>query len=185
MQQNYVLSTSFSDEGSEPVLLAEMKTYLRIAPEETFNDTLITQLIKTARQQLEGYLNISLINRTVTARIQNETGYMQLPYTADTISITSVTDDNNTDISSDSYSLKGDTFLGNGNSTAWAGNNFFSLCNPIINVVYSVSWTALPEHFKTGIMQQCSWLYERRGDEMDSALSPLVKISMKPYRRVL
>src|ERR1044072_5317914 len=108
MQLNYVLNKPvFSFESAtEPVLLDEMKTYLHIAPEETFNDALINQLIKTSRQQLEDYLNISLINRTISARLQNDAGYMQLPYAAETITITSVKDDNDTTINSDSYSLK-------------------------------------------------------------------------------
>jgi uncharacterized phiE125 gp8 family phage protein len=188
MQMNYVLGQPiFSDENdTEPVLLAEMKTYLRISSDETFNDTLITQLIKTARQQLETYLNISLISKTITARLQNDSGYMLLPYSAPEITISSVKDDEDNDISSDSYSLKGNLFTANASTNAWPGNNFFSPCNSIVNVVYAVDYSddGLPVHFKTAIMQQVSWLYERRGDEIETALSPLVKLSMKPYRQV-
>ena len=184
MQDNYVLHTSFTEAEDliEPVLLTEMKTYLRISPDETFNDALVTQLIKTARQQLEGYLNISLVDKTVTARLQNEIGYMQLPYSAPSITITEVTDDDDNVIDSDNYKLKGNML--SVYSTPTAINNFYSGCS-IATVVYDVAYPdGLPEHYKTAIMQQVSWLYERRGDEMDRALSPLVKISLKPYRRV-
>lgn len=189
MRQNYLLGNPVVTEASdliEPVLLPEMKVYLRVSPDETFNDTLITQLIKTARQQLEGFLNIALVPKTVAARLQNDAGYMQLPFSAPNITITSVVDDNGNTVSSNSYKLKGSLFSAYG-STATPANNFYSPCNFIAVVTYDVSYgdAGIPTHFKTAIMQQVAWLYERRGDEMDKALSPLVKISLAPYRLVI
>lgn len=277
MQVNYVLSTKFSNENTiEPVLLAEVKKYLRISEDETYDDELITQLIKTARQQLEGYLNISLIPRTVTARVQNEVGYMLLPYSAPNIAITAVIDDNGNTLATTAYSLKGDTFSAFLSSTATPANNFYEGSCGIVNVTYNVSFSEihdgwvyytangtegntftldelkkvsvagrlyrdgieyrpsgneldamaapvgkqfkhdpvegtitfdpaieglrlgeqvdipineepiLPSHLKNAIMQQTAWLYERgRGDELTNALSPVVKINLKPHRKVI
>lgn len=187
MQINYVLGTPvFSAEATiEPVLLAEMKKYLNLSIDENYFDELITQLITTARQQLEGCLNLSLIARTVTARLQNDAGYMQLPYSAPVLAITSVTNNDDVAVTSDTYSLKGNMFCGY-SKLGTPANNFYSPCVNIYNVTYSVAYTGdvLPVHFKTAIMQQVGWLYERRGDEIESSISPLVRISLKPYRQV-
>lgn len=187
MQDNYTLHTSF-DEGTptEPVTLSEMKSYLIISASETAFDTLITQLIKTARQQLEGYLNRSLIDKTVVARLQNEIGYMHLPYIGDVITITGVTDVDGNTITSDNYKLVDDTFSGSGGKVPNPSNNFYPGCNGSLNVTYTVAYpNGIRSEFKTAIMQQVAWLYERgRGDEFTQAISPIVKLNLKPYRRV-
>ena len=188
MQNNYVLNVKFQNESDEPVMLTEMKKYLRVSIDETYDDDMITQLIKTARQQLEGYLNLSLINKTVIARLQNEAGYMLLPYTTPIIDITGIIDDNGNTLTTDNYSLKADTISIYPASNARPENNFYTGgdCN-ISTVTYTVGYdeeNVLPAQFKTLIMQQTSWLYEHRGDEMELALSPIVKLSAKPYRRV-
>lgn len=187
MQDNYVLHKKFIEEDvTEPVTLAEQKKYLRISADETYDDDLITQLIKTARQQLEGYLNISLVDKTVIARIQNETGYMHLPYIGDEITITGVIDSEGNTISSDNYKLQDDLFSGSGGTVGTPANNFYSPCNVDLQVTYDVSYPdGIRSEFKTAIMQQTAWLFERgRGDELASAISPIVKINLNPYRRV-
>lgn len=185
MQDNYVLYTSF-DEGTptEPVTLNEAKGYLIISATETAFDTLITQLIITARQQLEGYLNRSLIDKTVTATVVNETGSMHLPYIGDEITITGVTDNEGNTI--DDYEIFDDLFCVNPASTATPANNFYVSCITSCKVVYDVSYpNGIRSEFKTAIMQQVAWLYERgRGDEFTQAISPIVKLNLRPYRRV-
>lgn len=185
MQNNYVLYTSF-DEGTptEPVTLDEAKGYLIISLTETAFDTLITQLIITARQQLEGYLNRSLIDKTVTATVVNEVGSMHLPYIGDEITITGVTDNEGDTI--DDYEIFDDMFCVNPATTATPANNFYTRCITAAKVTYTVAYpNGIKSEFKTAIMQQVAWLYERgRGDEFTQAISPIVKINMKPYRRI-
>ncbi|HEX5555093.1 MAG TPA: head-tail connector protein, partial [Chitinophagaceae bacterium] len=76
---NGVIDIKFTDEGTtEPVLLADVKAPLEI--DGTYHDAFLTDLIATARQVAEKYLNRSLIPRTVEATIMNESGGQLLPY---------------------------------------------------------------------------------------------------------
>lgn len=77
--------------ATEPVTLAEAKQWCKIELDITEENTLLTQLITAARKQLEGYLCISLVDKTVTAVFRNELGNIELPY-GPVKSITSVTD---------------------------------------------------------------------------------------------
>ncbi len=166
MQLNSILYLSFSNEGAEPVTLAETKLHMRIADAETYDDTLITEFITTARQQLEQFLNISLINRTVIATLQNDAGYMRLPYSTDAVSITGVLDD------SDVYKVKNDAFAAY-RIDPNPRNNFYIPCHNIVTVTYDVTWPVLPTKYKTAIKQQVLWLYDRaRGDEDVQQISP-------------
>lgn len=192
MKQNLILDRPQIEEASdlvEPISLAEMKTFLFLSADETFNDALITGFIKTARKQIEEFLNMAIVNKTVSARIQNDFGYMRLPYSGPVMSITSVTDDDGNVINSDSYKLKGSLFSAYSSSLATPRNNFYEPCYNVVNVVYDVSYDEehpLPEHFKTAVQQQCAWLYEKgRGDEVESAIAPIVTISMKGYKLVV
>lgn len=159
-----------SDESEEPVTSTEGKNWLKIDVAD--DDTIVEKLIKTARQQCEHYLNISLVPKTVTAILLNQLGDIRLPYgpIVELVSIKDLDDNVITD-----YKLIGDTFK-------W-------LCTPTLDsvkVVYETGYEDLPEHFKTAILEQIAYLYENRGDEkLMEQLSPVVKTALKPYRRVI
>lgn len=173
MQLNLVLDCDFSDESdTEPVTVTEAKNYMRV--DVTDDDTLIGELITAARQQLEKYLNISLIERTVIATLENGLGNIRLPY-CPFVELTSVKDEDDNDITD--YTLHGSTFK-------W-------ICTPS-NCRFISEYTAgyaaedLPKYFKTGILKQVSNLYENRGDaEQSEQLAPDVIKLLKPHRRVI
>lgn len=52
--------------GAEPLLLADVKNYLKIETAITEDDTFITELIKNARVFVERHLARALINQTIT-----------------------------------------------------------------------------------------------------------------------
>ena len=52
--------------GAEPLLLADVKNYLKIESSVTADETLITELIKNARIFVERHLKRGLINQTIT-----------------------------------------------------------------------------------------------------------------------
>lgn len=179
MKLNLLLDVQFddgntSDELVEPVTVEEATGWLKVdVPDD---DLLIEQLISTARQQLEHYLNISLIRRTVTARIQNDIGDFPLPYGPVGEIVTITTDDADlTDIAEDNYTLSAGLF-----KTLCTPDN----CKAIVS--YAAGYDVLPAHFKTAILQQCAYLYQFRGDvEKIDQISPMVLLAMKPYRRVI
>lgn len=197
MKINYSLSPpTFSTESEvEPITLAEAKAWLKIGV--TDDDTIITSLITTARKQLEDYLNISLITRTVTAYIQNDLGDIMLPYQpmqpaddeAEDIDFISIVDGDDNTISAANYKLIGGEFkrlrtnggLGN---VGTARNNFYTPCNSYLVVVYNAGYAILPEVFKTAIKEQIDWLYNNRGSENGEEISPAVKSTLKSYRKV-
>ena len=78
MKYNSILVTLKEDSGSEPVTLAEAKGHLYITG--TDHDTYLTFLIKACRQDIEGIYNISLVSKTVTAKIKNQLGNQDLLY---------------------------------------------------------------------------------------------------------
>lgn len=161
---NAVLSTSFSDEGGEPVTLQEAKDWCRI--DVTDDDTLITSLITAARIICEQHANLSFIARTVTAKIKNGLGGIVPPY-GPVISVTSAKDSDDVDITDFDF------------DNAYSGK---------ITVVYEAGYNQdnpLPQNLKTAILNQIGFLYENRGDvRLQSSLSEEAKLILNQVRNI-
>ena len=72
-----------TDVATEPVTLAEMKTWMKFDIQDTSEDTLVTDLIKAAREFCEQYCNLSLGEKTIQVFWHNseaEDGCFVLPY---------------------------------------------------------------------------------------------------------
>lgn len=186
MKQNLVLGVEFSEESdTEPVTVAEVKNWIRITvPDE---DVLLAELNTTARQQCEHYLNISLIERTVIAILQNELGNIELPF-GPVDEIEELTDSTGANIAITDTTFGGQQFKwlrGSSESSGTPRNNFYSPCNTYVTVTYSAGYPdGIPEVFKTAILNQAAWVYTQRGDEKADGLSPETILKLKPYRRV-
>lgn len=170
MKYNTSQTQFSSEDATEPVTLAEAKAWIRVDTAITADDTLITELIKVARAQCEGFLGVSLISRTVTAILNNSAGNIELPY-GPLVSFTSLTDVNGDAITSDDYTLQGIGFK-------WLKEP----CDEYMTAVYTTGYTTVPLNFKTAVKEQVAWLYDSRGE--DKELSPVVMENLKPYRRV-
>ena len=168
MEYNAVLEVKQVESNpTEPVTLQEAKDWMKV--DLTDDDTLITELIKVARKQVEGYLSISLVPKTITAIFNNSQGGIELPY-GPVASITSVKDEDDVALfETDDYVLHGEDY-----KTIKTPYDY-------LKVVYV---TAANTEHKTGILQQILYLYENRGDVNAGQLSPMVKMTLKPYRRV-
>ena len=163
--------TQFSSESStEPVTLQEVKDWIKVDTAITADDTLLTELIKVARAQCEGFLGISLITRTVTAILNNSAGNIELPY-GPLVSFTSLTDENGDAIVSDDHILQGIGFK-------WLKEPY----NEYMTAVYTTGYTTVPLNFKTAVKEQVAWLYDNRGEAKE--LSEIVLTTLKPYRRI-
>lgn len=158
---NAVLSTSFSDEGAEPVTLQEAKDWCRIDVSD--DDALITSLIKAARIICENHANLSFINRTVSAKIKNGLGGFIAPY-GPVVSITSAKDSDDTDIADFDF------------DNAYPGR---------ITIVYEAGYETLPQNLKTAVLNQVAFLYENRGDiRLQSGVSEEAKLILNQVRSV-
>lgn len=165
---------------TEPVLLQEVKDYAKIDTGTT-DDTIITYLIKTARQQCEDFTGISIVQRTVTAYLTNRCGGIFLPY-GPVNSITSITDQDGNVLADTDYKI--------------FGKSFPQLLYPKydnLTVIYEAGYISLPQEIKTAILQQVFYLYENRGESAvisrsgivaELTLSPQAKATLQRFRRV-
>lgn len=145
-----VLSYYFTEEDTdEQVTLQEAKDWCAI--DGCDYDMKMSLLIKAARKKVEKAKQISLINRTVTARVNPGT---PLPY-GPVKSLTSITDA--------------------------AGNTYKNLydCNEEITAVYTAGpgENGLSEDLKVEILQQVAFMLENRGDATTGTggISPMIK----------
>lgn len=194
MKLNLLLETpAFSGESNtEPVTLAEAKDWLKIDVSDDNN--LITELITSARQQCEFYVKMSLITRTVIARVLNDQNNIELPY-GPVIAVSQVKDADGNIVDPSNYKIHGVTFK----TLDYSPLNSLiidGLPTTELTVTYTAGYTALPKHFKTAIKNQVAWLYENRGDIQTTTrsgliyntnleLSPEAIFKLRPYRRVI
>ena len=167
MEYNAVLEVKQVESSvTEPVTVQEAKDWMKV--DLTDDDTLIEELITVARKQVEGYLCISLVPKTITAILNNSQGGIELPY-GPVASITSVKDEDDIAIEATEYLPQGEDY-----KTIKTPYDY-------LKVVYV---TEANTEYKTGVLQQILYLYENRGDVNAGQLSPMVKMTLKPYRRV-
>lgn len=159
---NAVIDTSFSAESpTEPVTLQEAKDWCRIDVAD--DDTLIEMLIKGARAICEHAGNLSLITRTVSAKIHNGLGNFVLPYGPVVGDITSFTD------------VNGEVFTDYVLSDSYGQD---------MTVVYNAGYATLPENLKTALLCQIAWMYNNRGDvKLASSLSLESSLILKQVRQ--
>lgn len=172
---NTVLDVKFVEGSStptEPVALQEFKDWGKIDVSE--DDTLIEDLLISAREYVEGYLCTGLISRTVIAILDNSNGNQYLPYGPVT-EIVSVKDYLGTEIPTDNYRIELEDFK----RLAWP-------CLKYIRLEYVAGYSTIPRKIKTGLMQQALWWYQHRGDEeFKSQMGPDAEATLQPYRRVV
>ena len=171
MKYNTVIEAKqFESSVTEPVTLAEVKQWCKIELDITDENTLLTQLITAARKQAEGFLCVSLVDKTVTAVLKNELGNIELPY-GPVKTITSVTDADGDTVSPDNSEITGEEF-----------KKVKTPCDEWLKIVYTTGYTSIPDYFKTAVLNQVLYLYENRGEV--SNLSPMASMLLKPHRRV-
>lgn len=175
MGYNTVMDVVFV-EGSgtvdEPVSLEQAKNWGKI--DVTDDDELIAELITSSRQTCEGFLNVSLIPRTVTAYLANPNGNIALPY-CPFVELVSISDYNGTAITTDNYRLE----LGDFKRLSYPKCDY-------VRIEYTAGYSTLPRWALTAIKQQFIWLYQHRGDEVQQAqMSPDAMATLNPYRRVV
>lgn len=171
---NAVLDVSFSGQEDIPPITREtVKTWLRL--DSVQDNILVDDLTKEAIDICEGYLNQSIINRTVTATLNNSCGNIYLPY-GPVKEVSAVTNVNGTDLFTGSnYTISGTRFK----RLTWPQESD-------IKIVYTAGYgDCIPPKIKAGIKAQIAWMYEHRGDEDSKAqLSPTAKGILRSIRMV-
>lgn len=171
MKFNAVIDTLFTDEAEDELLtLAEVKDFCRI--DLVDDDAILNDLIPAAREIVEEYCCVSLLQRTVTATLINELGGISLPY-GPVISVTAISDENGNTIDADGYVI--------------TGNNFKSIKTPFdgqITVVYDAGYSNLLKHYKDAMLNQVDYMYNNRGSQDTEAMSAKSKFILQRLRRV-
>ncbi len=166
--------------ATEPLTLAETKLYLRIDGSE--EDTLITELIASARQYAEDYLRRSLITQRWKLSFDDyapDDAALPRGPVQGIVSVTAYArDDSATLIPPSSYYLNAakDALLFD---TTVYGHR--------IEIVYDTGFglaSAVPSPVKYGMLAHIAALYEQRGDA-DYALLPRQAVALyAPFREV-
>ena len=134
-----------SDIATEPVSYAEMKAYLKLSND--VEQSLITEMIKSARQLLEGYTNRSFGTKTIKVRWNEINGWQELPYSP-IISITSMVND------------EGDTLTYETRGLEVKQIQVFSTDGVIVQ--YQAGYSSLPSVLETAIKKQVATMYWNR-----------------------
>jgi hypothetical protein len=148
---NAVLSTIriVADDVTEPVTLAEAKTYLLVT--YTDRDTELTALISRCRKALEDHKEISIVTNTITAILNNSVGGMQIPYGPVT-AVSEIKDLDDNILTSDQYELKD-------YSITYPKYNF-------LTVTYTAGYSEenpMPLTIKQELLELIAWVFFNKG----------------------
>lgn len=166
-QYNAVLWKQFSAETS-PLLyipLADAQAWCSVDSFVTDAGNFFTFLIPAALEMCEAYANKSFIKRTVKAEILNPNGNQYLPYGPVIGSMVSVKDNSGNTVTNYSV-VNGRVVYGSGVFEYLAG--------------YEVA--DLPKELKTIWLQQITWMWDNRGEKVETGLAPMVKTALNKYR---
>jgi uncharacterized phiE125 gp8 family phage protein len=155
---------------TEPVTLQEAKDYLRIS--NNYEDALISELITSARERLEGFTNRAFGEKEYKVRFEYVDGWVELPYSP-IIDVLSVENDAGDTLD---YEIKG----------LEVKELFCSADNGVI-VNYTCGYVNLPKALKEAILKEVSTSYENRenyviGDSVN-ALSNSAQQLARRYSR--
>lgn len=170
MKVKAMLDYLFADDEASQVTAADVKGWLKVPAEITEDDPIVLQCINTASLQVELYTGVSMVGRTVTVRLRNECGEIELPF-GPVVELTEVKDVDGNVVDTANYTLKGLQFK----TLDYVANDF--------TATYTVGFGTLPDEWKTYIAQQAAWIYENRGDDKEMRLAPALSINLKPKRR--
>lgn len=162
------MHVSRANPTAEPLSLTEAKSWLRVDGSD--EDALIESLITSARDQVEEYTARTLINRTVTLKLDevevDEDADIWLPY-GPVSAITSVTyyssDDAATVESADDYYLAGDRLTHEG---AWTTERDWASITVLYTAGYGAGRDDLPAGLVHAVRVCLSDLYEMRQSEV-------------------
>lgn len=161
--QVFILYTGAGVQTStEPLTVQEVKDYLRLegfiddseslSSDFDDDDTLISDLITSARVRLEEFTGLSFIPKTIEIEFTNLAGNFVIPF-GPVNEITSLT-----------YSGDDLTAITDYTTT----NNLSKLKTPLFEnmiMTYEAGYETLPKGLKMAMLKQIAWDYTNRGDE--------------------
>lgn len=166
-----------TDLSVEPVTLQEAKDWMKVV-DYTYDDSMITNLIKSTRILLEEYTGLSFGTKTIEA-IYDIKEVSEVPYSP-LQSMTSVYRRNN-----EAWELM------NVNQDYWIIADSIKVAYPgMYKLRYQAGYTTLPEALKTDIKVLVGWQYENRGirfnERGNATVNPFLNILNAPkFKKVV
>lgn len=164
----------------EPVTVAEVKNYLRLegfiddmeSLSTDFDDdnTLIAELITSARLRLEEYTGLSFIPKTWEIEFTNQAGNFEIPF-GPVNSINSLEDSNGSPVAASDYKLSnGKRVL---KTPTWE--------EMVMN--YEAGYVNLPATLKDAMMKEIAYRYMNRGDVNVDGISREAQMLASTYKQ--
>lgn len=193
---NRIIDISRTENGApEPVTLSEIKAQCIVTYSD--DDALLTALGVKARAMIENYCNISIVSKTIVmiADLYQE---WELPYGPVT-GINGVQIRQGTEGSgpasyasaASGWGTDGVEFISFRPSEAGDFNinrpftgNFCPDNTRRYKISYTSGYSVVPDQLKQAILLQTAWLYEHRGEEVDTPCEASL-IYSKPFKREL
>lgn len=176
------LLTRITAPASEPITLAQAKTYLRI--DGTTEDSAVTDMIVAARMTAENWLRRSLINQVWKLAYDDtlpEVVYLPMGPVNSVTSVTVINRDSSTQlVDSSRYYL-------NSARTALMFDSTPSgfQIEIIYNAGYGNDVSAVPMPIRQGILSHIASMYESRGEPEQSGIPEQTLNLYAPYREVM
>ena len=164
---------------SDVVTVAEIKNYLRlegfidnsesISSEFNDDDTLIAELIVSARQRLEEYTGESFVPKTMEIEFTNLAGNFESPF-GPVNTILYLRDSEGDSISTDDFSI------------SFNGRVLKTPKYEEMTMQYECGYAVLPKGLKEAVMKEVAYRYINRGDENVDGLSKEAMVLAAKYK---
>jgi len=180
---------------NEPVSLAEVKTHLKLNPDDTSEDAYLSMLIKSARRMCETYTSLSFVQQTRTVKMDrfpcnwltNPRREIILPYGPVTAvnSFTYIDNDGNEQTLTEDTDFTLDTSSDIARVRAVDSWPSTKAQNNAVAIVYSAGYAVdeVPEDIKTMVLQCSANMYENRQNEGSPLSAAVMEIgdTLKVY----
>lgn len=178
--------------STEPVSPTEAKTHLRIT--YTDDDTEISSLITRARKQIENWLNISIVYQRILI-VADVCESLTLPFGPviglESVQVTGSSTGSGVGLWETSSGwqvmIPGDIFIPGDGSISVNITNPYPFSSNVpgrYKITYTAGMSTVPDDLKQAILAQVAYLYEHRGEENLTGLSPEAETITQPYRKL-
>ncbi len=173
-----IISTTITEEAeTEPVTVAEVKTYLQLVGDAY--DTQLAIFISASRRQIENYANVSLTEKTIRAAIKNTAANRPFPLPfGDVAAITSVI-----------FRRCASTLIDQESNYSLVDGNYL-ICQvstfgevQALTITYTTSAPPQMGIWKQAILAQVGYFYNNRDSEKEIQLSPDVMALVSHMRK--
>ena len=170
-----MLKVSKQITGNEPITLEQAKAFLRV--DGNGDDVLITSLISQVRELAETYLNMSIIETTVSL-LASPRQELILPF-GPVQTVTSVKDVDDEDVS---YHWNGFYIKFDQGTVSVTGGNAMYVETI---TTYTTGLPTISAGLELGLLEAMSWLYENRGDSSGFQMMLYRNQNLQVYRQTV